>query len=92
VEDLERVGAALELCGQGDFAGARRILDDLEEVAVFPTELPCAEFYYLLGLCRARTGDHGGSFEALEKALAIDPEFLPALAERDRLLEGEAPR
>lgn len=92
VEDLERVGAALELCGQGDFAGARRILDGLEEAAVFPAELPSAEFFYLVGLCRARTGDYGGAFDALEKALAIDPEFSPALTERDRLLEREAPR
>ncbi len=90
VDDLEQVGAALELCGRGDFAGARIILEGLEEAAVLPAELPSAEFFYLLGLCRARCGEPAGAFEALEKALAIDPEYLPALSEKDRLLDGAA--
>jgi tetratricopeptide (TPR) repeat protein len=90
VDDLEGIGEAMALAGSGDFHGARSILDHLEEAGVVPSELPSAEFYYLLGLCRARTGDAAGAFAALEEALALQPDHPEALAEKDRILEGSA--
>ncbi len=91
VEDLEAVGVALTLCGEGDFAGARSILDGLEEAAVLTRELPSSEFFYLLGLCRARTGDPAGAFAAFDQALVLDPDYQPATAARERILEGRQP-
>lgn len=88
VDDLEEVGAAMELYGSGDLQGALATLEHLEEEGTLPREMPSAEFFYLLGVCRAKTGDAGGAFEALEKALELDPEHPPSLATKDDLLEG----
>ncbi len=88
VDDLEAVGSALAACGGGDFPEALRILERLEEDGTLPAECPTPEFFYLLGLCRGRTGDPGGAFEAFEKALQIDPEFAPALEGKEHILEG----
>ena len=40
----------------------------------FAAELKSADFLCLLGLCRIKTGDQGGAFEALTGALEIDPD------------------
>jgi tetratricopeptide (TPR) repeat protein len=90
VDDLEGIGEAMALAGCGDFQGARVILDHLEEAGVIPAECPSAEFYYLLGLCRVRTGDVAGAFAAFEHALELEPEHVGALEEKDRILEGNA--
>ncbi len=90
VEDLEAVGAALELCGEGAFGEARKLLDRLEERGQLPQELPAAEFYFLLGLCREKTGEAGGAFAAYDQALELDPGYQPALEGRERIL-GEGP-
>jgi tetratricopeptide (TPR) repeat protein len=90
VDDLEWIGEAMGLAGAGDFYGARTILDRLEETGVVTAEFPSAEFYYLLGICRARTGDDAGAFAALEEALALQPDHQEALAEKDRILEGNS--
>jgi tetratricopeptide (TPR) repeat protein len=90
VDDLEGIGEAMVLAGGGDFHGARAILDHLEEAGVVAAEFPSAEFYYLMGLCRARTGDAAGAFAAFEEALILQPDHAGALEEKDRILEGNA--
>jgi len=78
VEELEAVGQALELCGEERFAEARSLLDYLEEQGELPRELPAAEFYYLLGICRERTGEPAGAFDAYRRALELDSSCEPA--------------
>lgn len=88
IDDLERMGEALVLFADGDVGGVRLILERLEEEGTLPAEFPSPEFYYLLGLCRERLDDPGGSFEAFDKALEIDPGYLPAVQAKERILEG----
>lgn len=90
LDDYEQIGVAMALFGQGEFAEAATALDLVEDRGRFTEELPCPEFYYMLGMCRGKNGDHGGAFEALEKALEIDPDYAPALEARERLFaEGK---
>lgn len=91
VDEFEAIGAALELCGRRAFDEARGILDRIEEQGQFPRELPTAEFFYLAGLCREKTGDAAGAFAAFDRALEIDPGYGPADEGRQRLL-GEGAR
>jgi hypothetical protein len=65
------------------------VLDRLEEQGRLPRELPSAEFYYLLGLCREKTDDQAGAFAAYAQALDLDPACAPALDGRERLLGGD---
>lgn len=88
VDDLEAVGSALEACGEGDFETACLILDRLEEEGTITSEMPAPEFYYLLGLCREKTGNPGGAFEAFERALELDPDYVPAREGREAVLDG----
>jgi len=90
IDEFEAVGAALELCGAGRFVQALKILDRLEEQGRLAIEFPTAEFFYLLGLCREKTGDPGGAFAAYERALELAPDFQPAREGRERVLPGGA--
>lgn len=87
IDDYEHIGAAMELYGQGHFEEAVTTLDIIEERGRFTAEIPCCEFYYFLGMCRSRMGNTGGAFEALEKALELTPDYIPAQEAMDRLLE-----
>ncbi len=87
VEDLERVGQAMVLYGNGEYEEAKTMLEVTEEAGFLTSELPLAEFYYLLGMCRGKSGDSGGAFESFDKALEIDPEYAPALEARERILD-----
>lgn len=87
VDDLEAIGEAMELYGRGKVREARMVLDGLEEEGTVPAEFPTPEFYYLLGMCRAKEGEIGGAFEAFENALEIDPDHAPALEGKNRILE-----
>lgn len=91
VEDYEAIGAAMVLYGQGEFDEAATTLDIVEDRGRFPTEMPSPEFYYMLGICRSKNGDQGGAFEALEKALELDPDYAPAVEARERIFsDGKA--
>ena len=87
VEELETVGAVLELCGSGDFAAARKVLDLLDEQGSLPRELPAAEFHYLVALCREKTGEVAGAFAAYQQALDLDPDYAPAREGQERIME-----
>lgn len=88
VDDLEAEGEAMAACGAGDYSGALRILEALEEEGTLPAECPTPEFYYLLGFCRGKTGDAAGSFAAFEQALELDPGYAPALEGKETVMEG----
>jgi Tfp pilus assembly protein PilF len=38
-------------------------------------------------MCRSKNGDQGGAFEALEKALELNPDYALAQEAKDRFLE-----
>jgi len=88
IDDLEAIGEAMERYGQGNIHEAGMILEKLEEEGTVPAEFPSPEFYYLLGMCRKKGGDAAGAFEAFDKALEQDPDYAPALAGKNRILEG----
>jgi hypothetical protein len=48
-------------------------LERLEEDAYFMSEFKSADFLCLLGMCRIKTGDPGGAFDALSQALEMAP-------------------
>lgn len=74
VDDLESVGAAMQLYSARDYPMATELLERLEEDRAFLAEFRSADFFCLLGMCRIKTGDQGGAFEALSKALDMAPE------------------
>ena len=87
VEDLEAIGAAMQLLAAGDAAQALVLLERLEEEGSAVAELPNPEFFHLLAVCRERTGDVAGAFAAFARALSLDATYVPALQGRDRLAE-----
>jgi tetratricopeptide (TPR) repeat protein len=74
VDDLEKVADAMQLYAAGNYPLATEILERLEIDDYFAAELKSADFLCLLGMCRIKTGDQGGAFEALTGALEIDPD------------------
>ncbi|HKK01861.1 MAG TPA: hypothetical protein VJ955_06795 [Desulfuromonadales bacterium] len=89
IDDLEAIGAALVAYGEGEITEAMEILERLEEQTSIAEELASPQFFYLLGMCRARNGNPGGAFSAFDQALSLDPEYQPALEGKDLILEGK---
>jgi tetratricopeptide (TPR) repeat protein len=87
IDDFELIGAAMECYGRGEIDEATTGLNIIEERGRFTTAFSCPEFYYLLGMCRSKNGDQGGAFEALEKALELNPDYALAQEAKDRFLE-----
>ena len=78
VDDLEAVHKAMALFASGNHQLALAILERLEEEGRFPAELPSADYFYLLGVCRMRDQQMAAAEDALQRALQIDPEHQPA--------------
>jgi tetratricopeptide (TPR) repeat protein len=74
VDDLEKIADAMQLYAAGNYQLATEILERLEVDDYFTAELKSVDFLCLLGMCRIKTGDPGGAFEALTSALEVDPE------------------
>jgi tetratricopeptide (TPR) repeat protein len=74
MDDLECIGHAMQLYSAENYALATEMLERLEEDAYFMSELKSADFLCLLGMCRLKTEDRSGAFDALSQALEIDPE------------------
>lgn len=89
LEGLEQIGEAMELMAGNDPARAKMILEQIEEENIIPEEFPNPEFYYMLGICRERTGDRAGAFDAFERALQVDPEHEPSIKSLERITEGD---
>lgn len=73
VDDLECVGEAMQLYAMQDYSLATELLERLEEDDYFITEFKSADFLCLLGMCRSKTGDRAGAFDALSQSLEIAP-------------------
>ncbi|OHB27287.1 MAG: hypothetical protein A2X84_09435 [Desulfuromonadaceae bacterium GWC2_58_13] len=87
IDDFEQIWAAMECYGRGEIAEAATTLNIIEERGKFSAAFPCPEFYYLLGMCRSKNDDQGGAFEALEKALELNPDYSLAQEAKNRFLE-----
>ena len=74
VDDLECIGEAMQLYSAGNYSLANELLERLEEDAYFLSEFKSADFLCLLGMCRIKTGDRSGAFDALSQALEITPD------------------
>ena len=74
MDDLECIGHAMQLYSAESYDLATGLLERLEEDAYFMSELKSADFLCLLGMCRIKTEDRSGAFDALSQALEIDPE------------------
>lgn len=85
IDDLEAIGIAAEHFSAKEFNAAAEIMNRLEEEAIIPKELPSPEFYYLLGLCREKSGETAAAFEAYSNALEIDPEHQASVDALDRI-------
>lgn len=74
VDDLEQIAHVMELYSVGNFTLATEIMERLEEDEYFVSELKSADFLCLLGMCRLKTNDTAGAFDALTQAVELDPE------------------
>ena len=74
VDDLEQIGDAMQLYAGKDYSLATELLERLEEDEYFMSELKSADFLCLLGMCRIKTDDRAGAFDALSQALEVEPE------------------
>ncbi len=74
LNDLESIGHAMQLFSTGNYALATELLERLEEDAYFMSELKSADFLCLLGMCRIKTDDRAGAFDALSQSLEMDPD------------------
>jgi Tfp pilus assembly protein PilF len=74
MDDLECIGDAMQLYAAKDYLLATELLERLEEDTYFLSELKSADFLCLLGMCRIKTGDCAGAFDALSQALEMEPD------------------
>lgn len=82
IDDREAyLGRIAELFEQGAFRQALRACD--EALASFPD---CAEAHDYRGLVLSRLGRHGEAVSAYDRALGIEPDFVPALLDKSELL------
>jgi len=88
LEDLEAIGTAMQMMAGHDIETAKRILERLEEENIVTIQFPNPEFYYMLGVCRERTGDLGGAFAAYDQALTLEPGHAPSLEGQERVSGG----
>jgi len=78
VDNLESVQKAMELYANDNSSLALAILDRIEEEGRFAEEMPSAEYFYLLGMCRLKNGEERGAVAALERSLALNGQYEPA--------------
>jgi tetratricopeptide (TPR) repeat protein len=69
---LEQMGQAHKLFAVGDVAPAYELVERLVVQGELLQELPNAEFYHLIGLCREAVNDLAGAYEAFTMATQLD--------------------
>jgi len=90
LQDLEDIGSAMQLMAGNDHDQAKLILEKLEEENIIPIQFPNPDFYYMLGICREKTGDLAGAFCSYNDALQLAPEHQPSIEARDRVTGGNS--
>ncbi len=90
IDGLEAIGTAMQLMAAGDHAQARGVLEAVEEENIIPVQFPNPEFYYMLGICREKTGDPAGAFQSFSDALTLDEGHEPSREALDRVTGGNS--
>ncbi|MBW6510476.1 MAG: hypothetical protein K0A94_13170 [Desulfuromonadales bacterium] len=69
---LEQLGQARQLFDSGDMPAAYELVEKLVHQGELLRELPGAELYYFIGICRESANDLAGAYEALTMATRLD--------------------
>ncbi len=85
VDELETIAEAMQWHAAGDDTRASQLLDRIAEQGRLPVVLPSADFYCLLGICRAGCGNRAGAVVAFQQALTLEPEHTAVHAAIDAL-------
>ena len=85
VDSFSRGSYAVEL--RGDTERARTLLQQAAGVAEAPNDIAFAQYY--LGELAWNTGDLAAALAAYDDALVADPEYLPAVAGRAKVLAAQ---
>ncbi|PLY01804.1 MAG: hypothetical protein C0623_04960 [Desulfuromonas sp.] len=88
IEGLEAIGEAMQLMAAGGHEQAKMIFEAIEEENIIPQQFPNPEFYYMLGVCREKTGDVAGAFSSYSNALDLDSDHAPSHEGLDRVTGG----
>jgi tetratricopeptide (TPR) repeat protein len=69
---LEQLGQARQLFDSGDLPSAYELVEQLVHQGDLLRELPGAELYYFIGICREGVQDLAGAYEAFTMAIQFD--------------------
>ncbi|MBD1399237.1 tetratricopeptide repeat protein [Pelovirga terrestris] len=69
---LEHMGQAKKLFDAGDVTQAYDLIEKLVHQGGLLQEVPSADFYHLIGICREAANDLAGAYEALTMATHLD--------------------
>ncbi|SHJ70435.1 hypothetical protein SAMN02745165_02975 [Malonomonas rubra DSM 5091] len=87
LDRLEQVGVAMSCYSNEKYADACAIMEEVAADGRLPQELPNAEFFYFLGLCRKQDGRQDDAAQAFARTLEIDPQHKAA---QDEIAAKEA--
>ena len=82
---LEQLGQARQLFYSGDLSSAYELVEKLVHQGDLLRELPGAELYYFIGVCREGAQDLAGAYEALTMATQLDDKHEPARTALERV-------
>lgn len=85
---LEELGQARQLFDSGDLHSAYELVEKLVHQGDLLRDLPGAELYYFIGICRESANDLAGAYEALTMATHLDDKHEAALTALKRVLPG----
>ena len=88
IDDLESVHKAMELYAAESFQLSLAILDRVEEDGRFSSDLPSADYFYLLGMCRMKNGLSAVAAQSLERSLELDPQHKLSREALDTINDG----
>ena len=84
INGLTDIATAIARFELGDFSAARSLLEPLEREGDVTRELPFAEFYVLLGRCRAETGAEEEAAIAFQRAMELNEKLAALVPESVR--------
>jgi tetratricopeptide (TPR) repeat protein len=82
---LEQLGQARQLFDSGDLPSAYELVEKLVHQGDLLRELPSAELYYFIGICREGAQDLAGAYEALTMATQLDDKHQQARTALERV-------
>lgn len=82
---LEQLGQARQLFDSGDLLSTYELVEKLVHQGDLLRELPSAELYYFIGICREGAQDLAGAYEALTMATQLDDKHQQARTALERV-------